>query len=88
MPGDLFGLELAEKHRFSAEALNETIILMAKRSAIMRLATHDAYIGRHCGPKRHETFGVFRTLPYTGAGLYACPGTPRGFPAAHGAARL
>jgi CRP/FNR family transcriptional regulator, nitrogen fixation regulation protein len=46
MPGDVFGLELTENHHFSAEAVNDTIILAVKRSAIMRLAMHDADISR------------------------------------------
>ena len=46
LPGQVFGLELTENHQFSAEAVNDTIILVVKRSAIMRLATHNVDIGR------------------------------------------
>jgi CRP-like cAMP-binding protein len=46
MPGDVFGLELDEEHHFSAEAVNNAVILAFKRSAIMGLAVRDADFAR------------------------------------------
>ena len=46
MPGDVFGLELDEDHHFSAEAVNNVVILALKRSAIMGLAARDADFAR------------------------------------------
>ena len=46
MPGDVFGLELDEEHHFSAEAVNNAVILALKRSAIMGLAARDADFAR------------------------------------------
>lgn len=37
-PGELFGMEAGDRHRFSADALGDCTILVAKRSAV-----------RHCG---------------------------------------
>ena len=44
LPGDLFGLEAADHHSFSAEAMVDSKVLVVKRSSIMRLAGHDAEI--------------------------------------------
>ena len=46
MPGDVFGLELDEEHHFSAEAVNNAVILALKRSAIMGLAAREADFAR------------------------------------------
>jgi CRP-like cAMP-binding protein len=46
MPGDVFGLEFAEEHSLSAEAISETKILVVKRSALNALAGRDASIAR------------------------------------------
>jgi CRP-like cAMP-binding protein len=46
MPGDVFGLELDEERHFSAEAVNNAVILALKRSAIMGLAARDADFAR------------------------------------------
>jgi CRP/FNR family nitrogen fixation transcriptional regulator len=46
MPGDVFGLELDEERHFSAEAVNNAVILALKRKAIMRLAACDADFAR------------------------------------------
>jgi CRP/FNR family transcriptional regulator, nitrogen fixation regulation protein len=49
--GDLFGLTLAEKHHFSAEAINDTIILVVKRSGIMGLVARTTpTLAVRCGP--------------------------------------
>ena len=34
LPGDIFGLEFAEEHTFSAEAITDAKVLVVKRSAI------------------------------------------------------
>jgi len=46
MPGDVSGLELDEEHHFSAEAVNNAVILALKRSAIMGLAAREADFAR------------------------------------------
>lgn len=45
-PGDLFGLESGEEHRFSAEALNTATILVIKRSALSHYGEDGARIER------------------------------------------
>lgn len=46
MAGEMFGLELDEEHHFSAEAVNDAVVLVVKRSAIVGLAARDADIAR------------------------------------------
>jgi CRP/FNR family transcriptional regulator, nitrogen fixation regulation protein len=46
LPGDIFGLEFAEGHTFSAEAIADTKAILVKRSALMALATGNATISR------------------------------------------
>ncbi len=46
MPGDVFGLEFADEHSMSAEAICETKILVVKRSALNALAGRDASVAR------------------------------------------
>ena len=46
MVGEVFGLEPDEAHHFSAEAVNDTVILVVKRSAIIGLAARDPDICR------------------------------------------
>ncbi len=46
LPGDVFGLQFAEEHSFSAEAIADTKVLVVKRSALTALAGRDAAIGR------------------------------------------
>jgi len=46
LPGDIFGLQFAEEHAFSAEAITDTKVLVVKRSALTALAGRDAGIGR------------------------------------------
>ena len=46
MVGEVFGLEPDEEHQFSAEAVNDTVVLVVKRSAIIGLAARDADIAR------------------------------------------
>jgi len=44
--GEVFGLELDEEHHFSAEAVNDAVVLVVKRRAIIGLAARDADIAR------------------------------------------
>jgi len=46
MPGDVLGLEVDERHCFSAEAVNNATILAVKRSIVMGLAARDADFAR------------------------------------------
>jgi CRP-like cAMP-binding protein len=46
MAGEVFGLESDEEHHFSAEAVNDTVVLVVKRSAITARAARDADIAR------------------------------------------
>jgi CRP/FNR family nitrogen fixation transcriptional regulator len=46
LPGDIFGLEFAGEHRFSAETIAEARVLVVKRSALTALVGRDAAIGR------------------------------------------
>jgi cAMP-binding proteins - catabolite gene activator and regulatory subunit of cAMP-dependent protein kinases len=41
LPGDIFGLEAGEHHRFTAEAITDSTILVIKRSAVVSLARSD-----------------------------------------------
>ena len=44
LPGDIFGIELADKHTLSAEAIVDAKILAVKRSALTALAGRDPTI--------------------------------------------
>ncbi len=44
LPGDIFGLEFADEHTLSAEAITDTKVLVVKRSAINALAGRDACV--------------------------------------------
>jgi CRP/FNR family transcriptional regulator, nitrogen fixation regulation protein len=44
--GDMFGLEHGESHQFSAEAIENCIVLVVKRSTLVALAEHDGDIAR------------------------------------------
>lgn len=46
LPGDIFGLEFADEHALSAEAITDAKVLVIKRSALAALAARDAAIGR------------------------------------------
>jgi CRP/FNR family nitrogen fixation transcriptional regulator len=46
LPGDIFGLEFADEHTFSAEAITDAKVIVVKRSALTALAGRDAAIGR------------------------------------------
>lgn len=44
--GELFGLEVGETHRFAAEAVVDTVVLVMKRSALLGLAARDPETAR------------------------------------------
>jgi len=46
LPGDIFGLEASEEHGFSAEAVNDSNVLVIKRSAVMDLAARDSSVAQ------------------------------------------
>jgi len=58
LPGDIFGLQFAEEHTFSAEAVTDTKVLVVKRSALTALAGRDAAI---CSPTPAANCGGYRT---------------------------
>jgi len=41
LPGDIFGVEAGEEHRFTADAIADTTVLVVKRSALIALAGRD-----------------------------------------------
>src|SRR5262249_11418619 len=41
LPGDVFGMEAGENHRFSAEAIATSLVRVARRSAIIARAGHE-----------------------------------------------
>jgi CRP/FNR family nitrogen fixation transcriptional regulator len=45
-PGEVFGLELGDEHEFSAEAIDNSVILVVKRSALVALADRDPDMAR------------------------------------------
>jgi CRP/FNR family transcriptional regulator, nitrogen fixation regulation protein len=46
LPGDIFGLEYAEAHTLSAEAVTDAKVLVVKRSTLTALAGRDPVIGK------------------------------------------
>jgi CRP/FNR family nitrogen fixation transcriptional regulator len=46
LPGEIFGLEFADEHTLSAEAMTDAKVLVVKRSALEALAARDASIAR------------------------------------------
>jgi CRP/FNR family transcriptional regulator, nitrogen fixation regulation protein len=46
LPGDVFGLEFADEHTLSAEAIGDTKVLVVKRTALNALAGHNASIAQ------------------------------------------
>jgi len=46
LPGDIFGLEFAEEHALSAEAITDAKVLVVKRSALNGLARRDAGVAQ------------------------------------------
>jgi CRP/FNR family transcriptional regulator, nitrogen fixation regulation protein len=46
LPGDIFGLEFAEEHSLSAEAITDAKVLVVKRTALHALAGRDASVAQ------------------------------------------
>lgn len=46
LPGDVFGLEFAEEHSLSAEAITDAKVLVVKRTALHALAGRDASVAQ------------------------------------------
>ena len=46
LPGDVFGLEVGEKHSFSAEAIVDCKVLVIKRSIVIALAARQSDVSR------------------------------------------
>jgi CRP-like cAMP-binding protein len=46
LPGEIFGLEFGEEHHCSPEAINESNILIVKRSVMLALARRDGEVAR------------------------------------------
>jgi len=46
LPGDIFGLQFADEHVFSAEAITDTKVVVIKRSALTSLAGRDASVSK------------------------------------------
>src|SRR5215467_11368324 len=46
LPGDIFGLEFADEHTLSAEAISDAKVLVVKRSAISALAARDPSVAQ------------------------------------------
>jgi CRP/FNR family nitrogen fixation transcriptional regulator len=46
LPGDIFGLEMSDEHAFSAEAVNDSTVVVIKRSAVMDLAARDSSVAQ------------------------------------------
>ena len=46
LPGDIFGLEFADEHTLSAEAISDTKVLVVKRSTLNALASRDASVAQ------------------------------------------
>jgi CRP/FNR family transcriptional regulator, nitrogen fixation regulation protein len=45
-PGDMFGLEHGDSHQFSAEAIDNCVVIVVKRSGLVALAERDGDIAR------------------------------------------
>jgi CRP/FNR family nitrogen fixation transcriptional regulator len=46
LPGEIFGLEVGADHRFTAEAIVDSVIVIVKRSAVVALAARDGEVAR------------------------------------------
>ncbi|HEY4141073.1 MAG TPA: helix-turn-helix domain-containing protein [Pseudolabrys sp.] len=46
LPGDIFGLEVGDRHSFAAEAIVDCKVLMIKRSSVIALAAHQTDVAR------------------------------------------
>jgi CRP/FNR family nitrogen fixation transcriptional regulator len=46
LPGEIFGLEVGLEHRFTAEAIVDSVIVIVKRSTVVALAARDGEVAR------------------------------------------
>jgi CRP/FNR family nitrogen fixation transcriptional regulator len=46
LPGDVFGLEVGDRHSFSAEAISDCKVLVIKRSSVIALAARETDVAR------------------------------------------
>ena len=46
LPGDVFGLEIGKEHQFSAEAIDNAVVVVVRRSAVVSLAERDCEAAR------------------------------------------
>jgi CRP/FNR family nitrogen fixation transcriptional regulator len=56
LPGDVFGLEADEVHAFSAEAVSDCTLRIARRASIMALATRDGDLATELWQRTAEAF--------------------------------
>jgi len=56
LPGDIFGLEADEMHAFSAEAVSDCTLRIARRASIMALATRDGDLATELWQRTAEAF--------------------------------
>jgi CRP/FNR family nitrogen fixation transcriptional regulator len=47
LPGDVFGIESGDEHSSSAEAIDKSVILLVRRSALFNLVDSDGEVARH-----------------------------------------
>jgi len=65
LPGDVFGMEIDEAHRLTAEAICESKILVIKRSAIVALAARQSEIARELWAITARELGHLQNLMLT-----------------------
>jgi CRP/FNR family nitrogen fixation transcriptional regulator len=46
LPGEIFGLEVGTEHRFTAEAIVDSVIVIVRRSAVIAQAARDGEVAR------------------------------------------
>ena len=61
LPGDIFGLQFADEHTFSAEAITDAKVLVVKRSALTRSPAAMPRSAANSSPSRAANCGACRT---------------------------
>jgi CRP/FNR family transcriptional regulator, nitrogen fixation regulation protein len=56
LPGDIFGLEAGDEHAFSAEAVSDCTLRVARRSSIIALAARDSDLANDLWQRTAEAF--------------------------------
>ena len=56
LPGDIFGLEAGEAHAFSAEAVSDCTLRVARRSSIVAIAARDSDLANDLWQRTAEAF--------------------------------